>query len=194
MVSGQIAGFLPRFNKSSWLLTFSMHFSLEADGSLSSHFASYYAIYPDHPLDHYIAEHFMKPEKCFSHRLWLSFLTTVFSPIIFYRSKKQPNALAYARHLTASQRSLRESNSQLALRIAPTYCHSLSIWGKVNPYGTLYKTVSDSIQVILNIPSVKLCKALKVSWLFAPANNRGMPWYYHWHLLYDHHASYVRSW
>ena len=58
----------------------------------------------------------MKPEKCFSHRLWLSFLTTVFSPIIFYRSKNQPNALAYARHLTASQRSLRESNSHLVLR------------------------------------------------------------------------------
>ena len=82
----------------------------------------------------------------------------------------------------------------LFLRRAPTYCHSLSIWGKVNPYGTLLKTVSDSIWVILNTPSVKLCKALKVSWLFAPANNWGMPWYYHRHLLYDHHASYVRSW
>ena len=84
--------------------------------------------------------------------------------------------------------------SDPSLRRAPTYCHSLSIWGKVNPYGTLLKTVSDSIWVILNTPSVKLCKALKVSWLFAPANNRGMPWYYHRHLLYDHHASYVRSW
>ena len=51
LVSGQIAGFLLRFNKSSWLLTFSMHFSFEADGSLSSHFVSYYAIYPDHPPD-----------------------------------------------------------------------------------------------------------------------------------------------
>ena len=84
--------------------------------------------------------------------------------------------------------------SDPSLRRAPTYCHSLSIWGKVNPYGTLLKTVSDSIWVILNTPSVKLCKALKVSWLFAPANNWGMPWYYHRHLLYDHHASYVRSW
>ena len=84
--------------------------------------------------------------------------------------------------------------SDPSLRRAPIYCHSLSIWGKVNPYGTLYKTVSDSIWVILNTPSVKLCKALKVSWLFAPANNWGMPWYYHRHLLYDHHASYVRSW
>ena len=84
--------------------------------------------------------------------------------------------------------------SDPTLRRAPTYCHSLSIWGKVNPYGTLLKTVSDSIWVILNTPSVKLCKALKVSWLFAPANNWGMPWYYHRHLLYDHHASYVRSW
>ena len=84
--------------------------------------------------------------------------------------------------------------SGLPLRRAPTYCHSLSIWGKVNPSGILYKTVSDSIRVILNTPSVKLCKALKVSWLFAPANNWGMPWYYHRHLLYDHHASYVRSW
>ena len=55
------------------------------------------------------------------------------------------------------QRPVRESNPQLALRRAPTYCHSLSIWGKVNPYGTLYKTVSDSIWVILNIP---LCQAL----------------------------------
>ena len=44
------------------------------------------------------------------------------------------------------------------LRRAPTYCHSLSIRGKVNPYGTLYKTVSDSIRVILNTPSVKLWK------------------------------------
>ena len=96
--------------------------------------------------------------------------------------------------LIIPQRPVRESNPQLALRRAPTYCHSLSIWGKVNPSGTLYKTVSDSIRVILNTPSVKLCKALKVSWLFAPANNRGMPWYYHRHLLYDHHASYVRSW
>ena len=84
--------------------------------------------------------------------------------------------------------------SDPSLRRAPTYCHSLSIWGKVNPSGILYKTVSDSIRVILNTPSVKLCKALKVSWLFAPANNWGMPWYYHRHLLYDHHASYVRSW
>ena len=74
--------------------------------------------------------------------------------------------------------SRRESNPQLPLRRAPTNCHSLSIWGKVNPYGTLLETVSDSIWVILNTPSVKLCKALKVSWLFAPANNRGMPWYY----------------
>ena len=96
--------------------------------------------------------------------------------------------------LIIPQRPVRESNPHLVLRRAPTYCHSLSIWGKVNPYGTLYKTVSDSIRVILNTPSVKLCKALKVSWLFAPANNRGMPWYYHRHLLYDHHASYVRSW
>ena len=96
--------------------------------------------------------------------------------------------------LIIPQRPVRESNPHLVLRRAPIYCHSLSIWGKVNPYGTLYKTVSDSIWVILNTPSVKLCKALKVSWLFAPANNRGMPWYYHRHLLYDHHASYVRSW
>ena len=44
------------------------------------------------------------------------------------------------------------------LRRAPTNCHSLSIWGKVNPYGTLLKTISDSIWVILNIPSVKLWK------------------------------------
>ena len=51
--------------------------------------------------------------------------------------------------------------SDPSLRRAPTYCHSLSIWGKVNPYGTLYKTVSDSIRVILNTPlssSVKLWK------------------------------------
>ena len=60
-------------------------------------------------------------------------------------------------------RPVRESNPQLVLRRAPTYCHSLSIRGKVNPYETLYKTVSDSIRVILNTPSVKLCKALKVS-------------------------------
>ena len=88
----------------------------------------------------------------------------------------------------------RNRTCDVSLRRAPTYCHSLSIWGKVNPYGTLYKTVSDSIRVILNTPFVKLCKALKVSCLFAPANNRGMPWYYHRHLLYDHHALYVRSW
>ena len=48
--------------------------------------------------------------------------------------------------------------SDPSLRRAPTYCHSLSIWYKVNPYGTLYKTVSDSIWVILNTPSVKLWK------------------------------------
>ena len=51
--------------------------------------------------------------------------------------------------------------SDPSLRRAPTYCHSLSIWGKVNPSGTLYKTVSDSIRVILNTPlssSVKLWK------------------------------------
>ena len=90
--------------------------------------------------------------------------------------------------------AMRIWTSDPSLRRAPTYCHSLSIWGKVNPYGTLLKTVSDSIWVILNTLSVKLCKALKVSWLFAPANNWGMPWYYHRHLLYDHHASYVRSW
>ena len=60
--------------------------------------------------------------------------------------------------LIIPQRPVRESNPHLVLRRAPTYCHSLSIWGKVNPYGTLYKTVSDSIWVILNTPSVKLWK------------------------------------
>ena len=60
--------------------------------------------------------------------------------------------------LIIPQHPVRESNPHLVLRRAPTYCHSLSIWGKVNPYGTLYKTVSDSIWVILNTPSVKLWK------------------------------------
>ena len=60
--------------------------------------------------------------------------------------------------LIIPQRPVRESNPHLVLRRAPTYCHSLSIWGKVNPYGTLLKTISDSIWVILNIPSVKLWK------------------------------------
>ena len=123
--------------------------------------------------------------------------SNVFQTCIFHlmENKKAAHDLTFLLIITAFiQRSLRESNPQLTLRRAPTYCHSLSIWGKVNPYGTLLKTVSDSIWVILNTPSVKLCKALKVSWLFAPANNWGMPWYYHRHLLYDHHASYVRSW
>lgn len=111
---------------------------------------------------------------------------------IFHWNKKSTDH--FGQQSMLNWRLHRESNPELSLRRTPTYCHSLSIWGKVNPSGTLYKTVSDSIWVILNTPSVKLCKALKVSWLFAPANNRGMPWYYHRHLLYDHHASYVRSW
>ena len=45
LVSEQIAGFLPYFNKPSRFSAFSMRFLRQTDGSLSVHFGSWHAVY-----------------------------------------------------------------------------------------------------------------------------------------------------
>ena len=48
LVSEQIAGFLPYFNKTSRFSDFSMQFLLQTDGFLFAHFGSWHAVYSDY--------------------------------------------------------------------------------------------------------------------------------------------------